>query len=57
MCKFMGDDSVTTWGSQITCLRLRADTVGGTPQFVAFDGTSIWVANAGNATITRLSRT
>ena len=31
---FMGDDSVTTWGSQITCLRLRADTVGGTPQVV-----------------------
>lgn len=31
---FMGDDSVSTWGSQITCLRLRADTVGGTPQVV-----------------------
>lgn len=31
---FMGTDSVTTWGSQITCLRLRADTVGGTPQIV-----------------------
>jgi hypothetical protein len=31
---FMGDDSVTTWGSQVTCLRLRADTVGGTPQVV-----------------------
>jgi len=31
---FMGTDSVTQWGTQVTCLRLRADTVGGTPQIV-----------------------
>ena len=31
---FMGTDTTTTWGSQITVLRLRADTVGGTPQIV-----------------------
>lgn len=31
---FMGTDTATTWGSQITVLRLRADTVGGTPQVV-----------------------
>jgi hypothetical protein len=31
---FQGTDTSTTWGSQITMLRLRADTVGGTPQIV-----------------------
>jgi len=31
---FMGTDTTTTWGSQVTMLRLRADTTGGTPQIV-----------------------
>jgi hypothetical protein len=32
--RFMGTDTSTTWGSQVTMIRLRADTAGGTPQIV-----------------------